>query len=212
MTTELVSHHFITDAKLTGQLYSYVVAGNGVFMAADRQGLIVKFPIAECEIRGLPKLDSYLNFSLPKVPAKYVAKMLELSMDNCAEGRMRETLFHLMWLEAEQRWRLDMPEQECAGASVRPLDDSPGSSYDLALIEVHSHHEMNAFFSSEDDADEQGFRIYGVLGEIFTDPKLKVRVGCYGQFWDVPADEVFEIPSMIEGVVPDGWAELEAAA
>lgn len=196
-----------STANRRGSLYNYEIGSNGVFICAERPGLEVCFPIAECQIRGLADVEPLIRFDRPKVPEKYVAKMLELSMENCDDGKMRETLFHLMWLDKEQRWRLDMPKQHCAGASVKPLEDGPGSSYDLALIEVHSHHEMDAFFSSQDDADEQGFRIYGVLGEIFTEPKLRVRVGCFGQFWEVPASEIFELPSMIEGAM-----ELEAVA
>lgn len=201
---KLVDHHFVTaesGSVQVGQLFDYAVGGNGVFVKATRPGLRICFPIAQCTIRGLVDIVPLLLFDLPKVPATYVSKMLELSMDNCEDGRRRETLFHLIWLEGESRWRLDMPLQECGAASVKPLEDGPGSSYDLALIEVHSHHEMDAFFSSQDDADEQGFRVYGVLGEIFTEPKLRVRVGVYGQFWEVPADDIFEMPSMVDSVL-----------
>ncbi len=212
---KLVSHHFLTasgNASPDGQLYSYLVAGNGVFVTASGPAVTVCFPIAECEIRGLPSLKPAFYLARPKVPANYVTKMLELSIANYDDGRKREALFHLIWLEEEFRWRLDMPEQEAGGTSVKPLDDGPESSYAQALIEVHSHHEMEARFSTIDDADEQGFRVYGVLGEIFTEPKLCVRVGVYGQFWEVPASEVFELPSMMEGFVPEGWMALEAAA
>jgi hypothetical protein len=36
---------------------------------------------------------------------------------------------------------------------------------------------MKAFFSGTDDADEQGFRLYGVLGSIFERPTFMLRVG-----------------------------------
>jgi hypothetical protein len=38
-----------------------------------------------------------------------------------------------------------------------------------SFIEVHSHHH-ESFFQQTDDKDEQGFRLYGVLGTIFNRP------------------------------------------
>ncbi len=74
-------------------------------------------------------------------------------------------------------------------------ESGPGSSYAGALIEVHSHHGMPAFWSGTDDADEQGFRLYAVLGDIFRRPTLRVRVGIYGQFYELPAGTIFGLPA-----------------
>ncbi|MBV8715456.1 MAG: hypothetical protein JOZ65_10355, partial [Chloroflexi bacterium] len=35
-----------------------------------------------------------------------------------------------------------------------------------AIVEVHSHHMMRAYFSATDDRDETGRRVYGVLGRL----------------------------------------------
>jgi hypothetical protein len=187
-----------------GGLYNYALAGNGVFLRASRPGLEVCIPIADCEVRGLFPLEARVTLSYPRVPAAYVRKMLDLSISACVEyGSPIERLFHLRSQEDGfavdgRRWRLDQPTQQATATSVRPTDDAPDSSYDLALIEVHSHHQMEAFFSGADDEDEQGFRIYGVLGDIFTKPKMRVRVGCYGHFLEVPAETIFEMPDGIE--------------
>ena len=39
---------------------------------------------------------------------------------------------------------------------------------DVVLAEFHSHGSARAFFSPTDDRDEQGFRIYGVVGRLDT--------------------------------------------
>lgn len=182
-----------------GALYNYALAGNGVFIAAERPGLQVRLQISHCEVRGLDPLESFAELQWPKLPSGYLRKMLELSHEACLEkGVPTEALFHLIYLEADDKWRLDMPEQVATAESVRPTEGGEGSSYDLAIIEVHSHHQMDAFFSTTDDADEQGFRIYGVIGNIFSEPKLRVRVGVYGHFWELPAESIFEMP---EGIV-----------
>ena len=61
----------------------------------------------------------------------------------------------------------------------------PGTATRLAyqppagvVAEFHSHGGSRAFFSATDDRDEQGFRIYGVVGRLDTPlPELRLRVG-----------------------------------
>jgi len=65
-----------------------------------------------------------------------------------------------------------------------------GDSPDI-ILDLHSHCEMGAFFSATDNRDEQGFRLYAVLGRIFTRPEMALRVGVYGDFWTVPVGMVF---------------------
>jgi hypothetical protein len=65
--------------------------------------------------------------------------------------------------------------QQASGCSVRatPVPD--------AVVEVHSHHAMRAYFSGTDDRDETARRVYGVLGRLdTTTPEISFRVatGC----------------------------------
>ena len=193
------AHCYDFTQPTIGQLYDYLFAANGIFLRARRPGLNVCFQIGDCELRGLATIEPFQrNFTRPRVPAAFVQKMLEMSIATCVDaGQSTEALFYLIWNEEENRWRLDKPAQEANGGSVRPLEDGEGSSYQLALIEVHSHHQMLAFFSGDDDADEQGFRIYAVIGEIFSEPKIRVRLGCFGHFHELRADTVFELPETI---------------
>ncbi len=68
-------------------------------------------------------------------------------------------------------WR---PQQASAsGVRATPIPD--------ALVEVHSHHALPAYFSGTDDRDETARRVYGVLGRLDTpSPELALRVatGC----------------------------------
>ena len=50
-----------------------------------------------------------------------------------------------------------------------------------ALLEVHSHHAMRAYFSATDDRDETARRVYGVIGRLDSqEPEIALRVatGC----------------------------------
>jgi hypothetical protein len=66
-----------------------------------------------------------------------------------------------------------------------------------ALIDLHSHATLEPFFSPTDNKDEQGFRIFAVIGKVNEKPEIRVRVGVYGNYWKIPADMVFELPGEI---------------
>lgn len=171
-----------------GHLLEYVVGGNGVFARARREGLEAQIQIGGCEIRGLPPVESYVRLER-RVPRDLLPFMLLRSQEVCRPQR-RELLFHLTLSEAGQ-WHLCEPEQVATEVSVRPIDEAPTTS--LALIEIHSHHKMQAFFSRQDDEDERaGFRIYGVLGTIFSRPRIRLRIGMHGYFAPVRLTEVFQ--------------------
>lgn len=176
-------------------LYQYVLAGNGLFVRAERPGLSACIPSAPGEVRGLPALDP--SVVLPsKVPYSFLWSMLDFSR----QASPNEILFYLLHdpaLEFFLSWKLVIPNQVQAESSVHPVDPfNPHGQ--AALIECHSHHNMGAFFSSADDKDETGFRIYAVLGEINTRPVIAVRAGIYGHFCPIPAHWVFELPERSE--------------
>lgn len=195
----------ITEIEATATMYEYVVAGNGVFLQARRPEFAATFPVARGRINGLAHLAAKVQLAGGLVPRELVEIMLQESL--CAAGNRqappREVLFHLLYDTSECEWTLVTPEQIQTATSVKPVDDSPASSYAQAVIEVHSHHRMPAFFSEHDDRDEQGFRLYGVIGDLNREgqyPSLRLRVGVYGSFYEVPADWVFEMPDELDCV------------
>jgi hypothetical protein len=116
------------------------------------------------------------------------------------DGRASATVCegHLLCVNG---WHLLFPEQRGTEHHVEPLQRGPGTAEAEALIEVHSHHAMEAKFSDEDDVDEGGgmsFRVYGVIGTIFLSPAIRARVGLFGHLYEYPASEFFELP---EGVI-----------
>jgi hypothetical protein len=45
------------------------------------------------------------------------------------------------------------------------------------LCELHSHGLLPAYWSATDDADEQGARLYAVIGRLAARPEIRLRVG-----------------------------------
>jgi hypothetical protein len=190
---KLVDHLIYRNTlpPLQAPMYDYVMTANGVFIRARRAGLYVQFPVTCGPIRDLQALQDEIVFEYPRVPAPILTEMVDRSRRVVVPNV--EVLFHLVY-EAET-WTLYEPPQVRQGWSVRPLEDGPGSSYAKALIEVHSHFTDRAYFSvSGDDKDEQGFRLYAVLGNVLTQPEILTRVGVYGHHWIIPARHAFELP------------------
>jgi PRTRC genetic system protein A len=179
-------HNDGTLPELPLCLYAYILAGNGIFVKAKREGLDVLIPVRQTRIADLPPLTPYVRLPC-RVPANLLLTALELSRRVVPN----EILF---WFNRDEDWRMDVPLQVARASSVVPMDhmDVRGTR---ALIDLHSHGVLLPFFSPTDDKDEQGFRIYAVIGEVDTTPGIRLRVGVYGNYFDVPASEVFEVPT-----------------
>jgi PRTRC genetic system protein A len=96
-----------------------------------------------------------------------------------------ETMVAVLW-EPPWGYRTLRPPQ-VVGTSRVHYRPAPG-----AVIEIHSHHRYAAFFSRTDDADEQGLRLYAVLGRLDEErPEVAVRVGAFGYFLPLPWEAVF---------------------
>lgn len=189
LDNEFVSYNFTTSPKLPpskARIKEYWIAGNGVFLRAARTGIDVCMQLSELKISGLPAIEPYFSFKLPLVPQKVLSAILELSQAAGPE----EILFYLTFAD---NWELTVPEQIATASSVTPT--SPCISYETALVEVHSHHQMSAKFSSIDDREETGkFRLFAVLGTVFTQPTISVRLGIYDCFTPIAANQIFELP------------------
>lgn len=191
---KLVQHLIVQDdgqlPPIPDCLYAYIMAGNGVFLYAKRDDLEVLIPASRAIIAGLPPLESFVN--LPRVPAILMHHILQASRENLPN----EILFWFNFDHDQRRWNVDAPLQVCRPASVYPVDkrDPLGTK---ALIDLHSHALMGPFFSPTDDKDEQGFRIFAVIGKVNERPEVRVRVGVYGNYWDIPAAMIFELPEEI---------------
>ncbi len=201
----LVQYHIarrgIPLPPIEASLYEYVMAGNGIFVRGARREFQAQLCITPCTVRGLQDLEPSLQLNAPRVPREMVEDMLRQAREaRDAQGNPCEIVFHLE-LDELSAWQCHVPNQTQAPARAKPMDDSPASSYARASIEVHSHVDMHARFSSIDDEDELGFRIYVVLGLISTTPAMRVRVGMYGYRHDIPARRVFDLPPGIGDAV-----------
>lgn len=199
-----VKHILATTGDLppaTPCLYEYIFGANGIFVRATRPELDAMIWVASTAtpVRGLADVQPGIEVHPAPVPGALVARMFEMAY----RAGNKEILFYLSVVN--NAWRLTVPEQAQGAGFVRPLDlfsGGPGT-----VIEVHSHHGLRAFFSSTDNAEEQtGFRVYAVIGDLYHRPEIRVRVGIYGHFWEIPASWVFDLPGGLRDAV---YTELD---
>ena len=162
--------------------YDYVLGEDGLYVQSENPSLTARVMVAPARVRGLAAMGRKVELRNGRIPAA----MLERGVRWFRENPDQERLFLLAW--DERGYRMVFPEQSGLGASMiyTPMDGAG------AVAEFHSHGRLGAFFSRTDNRDEQGFRIYGVVGRLHSaEPEIKMRVGVYGHFAPVAPEEVF---------------------
>lgn len=170
-----------------GLYYQYVVAGDGLYIRADDSRLEACVKVSTALCPGAGPCAPYARLKIDRVPGVWLLSILRSARQHLPN----EAMYQLHWGGGQHHavthtWRVSMPSQSGSPTALRFTDDGE------AVIDLHSHNSMAAFFSGTDDADEQGLRFYAVIGRIDTDtPQIRCRVGVYGHHMDVPAALLF---------------------
>lgn len=168
----------------TGRAYGYYLAGNGAFKYAENRHMRVLLPLAQFRAAGLPSMTPFLNLQEGRLPSTALHAIFNDARKQSRE-RPIEVMYHVK--RTAEHLSVEIPEQD---GGVSTLRYKGGDDPDI-VMDIHSHCEMQAYFSPTDNRDEQGFRLYGVLGTIFTRPTARFRVGVYGDFWAVSLGSIF---------------------
>ena len=149
----LVNH----PAGLTGVQgvgYDYVLGAGGLYVQSESAHLTARVLVASADVRGLAPVSEKLELTHGPIPAH----VFELGLRWFQATPDTERFFAVRW--NGDAYRLVVPPQAGTASSLayRP----PAG----VVAEFHSHGGHSAFFSATDDRDEQGFRIYGVVGRL----------------------------------------------
>ena len=193
LTAPLIAYHIAGQPPSTplGQLMTYRVAGNGIFVHAQRPEWTAQLPYTSTGISGLPHLESSFTFHLPRVPMA----ILERILHEAYEAIPHERLWYLRY--TGRTWICEAPPQRATPYSVQPTAQYDPHAYAQVHLEIHSHHDMPAVFSAQDNADETGCRLYAVLGTLTSIPTLHTRVGAWGHFCSLASSSIWTLPSSI---------------
>ncbi len=178
----LVNHEDgLTGAHGIG--FNYVLGAGGLYVQSESAHLTARVLVAPCKVRGLAPITERAELTHGRIPAR----LFELGLRWFQDDPDTERLFAVRW--DGRSYRLVVPPQ--AGTATSLSYEPPAG----VVAELHSHGTSRAFFSATDDGDEQGFRIYGVVGRLdIPQPELSLRVGVYGHFGPTQWSQVFDGP------------------
>ena len=169
---------------MQGVGFDYVLGSGGLYVQSESAHLTARVLAAPCEVRGLAPVPEKMKLTNGPIPAG----LFEMGLRWFRDDPDTERFFAVRW--DGRSYRPVVPPQVGTATSLA-YAPPPG-----VVAEFHSHGRSRAFFSETDDADEQGFRIYGVAGRLNSDrPELSLRVGVYGHFAPVEWPQVFNGPA-----------------
>ena len=189
-----------TKAGLAGEpglFYNYILAENGLFVEANSPLLEARVCVADALVRGLLPLEEKVNLHKGKIHRYIYDLALSLLYLDPVPGHGVDPVpghvvdpYHERYLAItwDGEYHLRMPKQENSEGSVKyeVLPDT--------LLDIHSHGTLGAFFSTKDNEDERGLRLYMVVGKLDTlVPEVEMRRGVYGYFKSINIKEVFDV-------------------
>ncbi len=170
-------------AGVHGIGYDYVLGSGGVYVQSESAHLTARVIVAPADVRGLAPVAQKLQLTHGSIPSA----LFELGLRWFQYAPHTERFFAVRW--DGDAYRLVVPPQ--TGTATRLAYLPPAG----VVAEFHSHGGARAFFSATDDRDEQGFRIYGVVGRLDAPlPELSLRAGVYGHFAPLEWSQVFDGP------------------
>ena len=156
----------------------------GVYVQSESAHLTARISVSPCTVRGLAPVAEKVQLTTGPIPAR----LFEVGLRWFRDDPATERFFAVRW--DGDAYRLVVPPQ--AGTATRLAYVPPSG----VVAEFHSHGGSRSFFSATDDRDEQGFRIYGVVGRLDAlQPELSLRVGIYGHFAPLDWPQVFDGPN-----------------
>lgn len=131
------------------------------------------------------------NFYLtaPKIPTTVIRQVVEFFM----RTPTKEAAVQIFYIPESQTYEIYIPKQVCTGSSVVFERCPEKESYDVLVMDVHSHGAYPAFFSMVDDQDEKGTRLFMVVGNLNTNRhSFALRAGIAGSYQMLELGSVFE--------------------
>ncbi|MBA7676844.1 hypothetical protein ES703_85089 [subsurface metagenome] len=138
-----------------------------------------RIAVAECDIRGLAPIEPKLSLTYGSIPQRFFDLALNLFLADPSSE-------HYVAITGDAGYHFYIPVQDKSAGSV------VYEVVNAVVLEMHSHGQMGAFFSTTDNTDETGLKLYAVIGKLNSTPIVKLRVGVYGYFKALPWKEVFD--------------------
>ena len=188
MYPNLVTYHVHNSGTLPPNdalAYQYILAENGVFIRTETHFFETILAISFCTVRGLTALQPHFRLKLPRIPAHLLDSILaDARHVRRPDGGLNEVLYQFQ--HQGQSIQVKKPNQQTTATSVKAMTRDNST----ILCELHSHGNIQAYFSQTDNADEQAAKLYAVVGRLDSVPEMRLRVGVYG-YWQEQLTAVF---------------------
>lgn len=187
----------------------YVMQGDGIYERRKNRLGIFTTKIADATVPGLDdSLEDGWELAVPLIPVSLLGTAVAFFRKVYTMHRS-EAFVQFFYDTEAQEYLLHCPKQTVSGASVKFDRDAAFETPSRILVmEIHSHGNMDAFFSGTDDKDEKDDRFYGVVGKV-TDffPQMKLRLNMGGYVREVDIDDIFDIDEEMyhAETFPDDW-------
>lgn len=131
--------------------------------------------------------------ALPLIPFDKLLIIVGFFRKIASDGS-NEALVNIYWDKRNEKFIIDVPKQTVSPVSVESvLSFKYDNDRYVHYMDIHSHNQMNAFFSQTDNKDEKATRLYAVIGKVNQlYPEIKVRISNGGQHLEIDPCIVFE--------------------
>lgn len=163
-----------------------------LFMVQGRDGYryrIEQMPYGHFECREDGK-EADFHLSAQKIPGSLLCEIYWFFRKNPC----KEAAAQIFYDDKTGVYELYFPKQQSNACRV-VFDRNVALEEEKVLVmDIHSHGRMDAFFSSVDNHDEKGTRLFLVLGKIdSTKPACKLRAGIAGYYKELALTDVFDL-------------------
>jgi len=191
----LVRHHVATPGCPLPEAsngITWIWAANGIYKRGVSETLDLLIPVGiSWPAPGLASLLPHVSWKRwpERLPGAFLAPLLE-DAKRAAVGdtvlRPIEKQYFFVWRDGV---RVVAPKgQDASAVHLRYRMPQSGP----VLLDLHSHHGMDAYFSATDDRDDSGLSVSAVIGKIYTRPTIVTRINVFGQRHLVPALMIFD--------------------
>lgn len=184
LTPTLMAPRFGELAPVPVGQYRFVAAANGLFLQARSKAMAVTLRVGDTVRLPYGEMQESVELYGGPVPGELAREMMGRAVSSCPN----EWAGVVVYEPGSGKYRLIEPEVESvSGAHVRYRTDAIDP--ECVVLDVHSHGDGRAFFSSVDDkSDQYGLYIASVLGHCERTDTITVctRIVVNGIFYEVP--------------------------
>lgn len=184
-------YHSIDEAIANPRTNMYVTGSDAQVYHLRNTGVLSICKKAR-NVPAAPSLREGVRFQLPKIPWVLLTEFIRLARFYAVKHNV-EVHGEIYW--DEKNYHLYIPEQVVQRELVEPNSDVNLELEYTKVMEIHSHHYMEAIFSKQDDESEQQPILYAVVGHIgMFFPAISVRTCLDGEHVYIHPGDIFESP------------------